>query len=100
MSNHTMLVTGVKWGGVGLIYSASRDKTISVWDATDGKLVRVLKGHAHFVNTLAISSEHALRVGAFDHGGYAPKDPQEAQQVSGFQAGDVLNVDWNQLFML
>ncbi|GIL67555.1 hypothetical protein Vafri_20907 [Volvox africanus] len=39
MSNHTQLVTAVKWGGEGLIYSASRDCTISAWDDTDGKLV-------------------------------------------------------------
>ncbi len=41
MSNHSQAVTAVKWGGEGLIYSASRDCTISVWDATDGKLVGV-----------------------------------------------------------
>jgi hypothetical protein len=39
MSNHTQVVTAVKWGGEGLIYSASRDCTISAWDDTDGKLV-------------------------------------------------------------
>ncbi len=25
MSNHTMVITSIKWGGEGLIYSASRD---------------------------------------------------------------------------
>ncbi len=39
-------------------------RSISAWDATDGKLVRTFKGHAHWVNTLALSSEHALRTGA------------------------------------
>ncbi|GIL67553.1 hypothetical protein Vafri_20907 [Volvox africanus] len=80
MSNHTQLVTAVKWGGEGLIYSASRDCTISAWDDTDGKLVRVFKGHGHWVNTLALSSEYVLRTGAFDHTGKAPKDPAAAKQ--------------------
>ena len=137
MSNHQLMVTCVKWGGEGLIYSASRDCSISAWDATDGKLVsgphlftlartictsvrragrdcstwgdasdgvlvkpptppathphyfslvrphfpqvRVFKGHGHWVNTLALSTEHALRTGAYDHTGSAPSDPEEAQ---------------------
>ena len=31
-SQHTAPVMCVKWGGEGYIYSASRDKTIKVWD--------------------------------------------------------------------
>ena len=53
--------------------------SISAWDASDGKLVRVFKGHGHWVNTLALSSEHALRTGPFDHNGSSPKDPEEAK---------------------
>lgn len=82
MSSHTMVITCVKWGGEGLIYSCSRDRTINVWDATDGKLVRSLKGHGHWVNTLALSSEHALRTGPFDHHGQRPKHDADAQKVS------------------
>ncbi|KAG2486351.1 hypothetical protein HYH03_014932 [Edaphochlamys debaryana] len=79
MSNHSQLITAVKWGGEGLIYSASRDCTISAWDDRDGKLVRVFKGHGHWVNTLALSSEYALRTGAFDHTGKAPADVEAAK---------------------
>jgi hypothetical protein len=43
--------------------------------------VRTLKGHGHWVNTLALSTEYVLRTGAHDHTGKAPKDPQEALQV-------------------
>ncbi|GAX77292.1 hypothetical protein CEUSTIGMA_g4738.t1 [Chlamydomonas eustigma] len=88
MSNHQMMVTAVKWGGEGLIYSASRDCSISCWDATDGKLVRVFKGHGHWVNTLALSTEHVLRTGAHDHTGRAPSDPEEAkaQALQRYQA--------------
>ncbi len=53
--------------------------SISAWDAGDGKLVRVFKGHGHWVNSLALSTEHALRTGAYDHNGEAPSDPAEAQ---------------------
>uniref|UniRef100_A0A7S0RZ28 NLE domain-containing protein n=1 Tax=Chlamydomonas leiostraca TaxID=1034604 RepID=A0A7S0RZ28_9CHLO len=82
MSNHMQAVTAVKWGGEGLIYSASRDCSISAWDATDGKLVRTFKGHGHWVNTLALSTEHVLRTGAYDHTGTAPEDPTEAKAVA------------------
>jgi ribosome assembly protein 4 len=92
MSNHTMMVSCVKWGGEGLIYSASRDTTISAWDAKDGKLVRVLRGHGHWVNTLALSSEYALRTGPFDHRGHAPAGEEEAKQVGGCLAGAGMRV--------
>eukprot|EP00878_Enallax_costatus_P029056 GHUV01031441.1.p1 GENE.GHUV01031441.1~~GHUV01031441.1.p1 ORF type:complete len:277 (+),score=58.53 GHUV01031441.1:422-1252(+) len=82
MSSHTMVVTCVRWGGEGLIYSSSRDCSINVWDAQEGKLVRTLKGHGHWVNTLALSTEYVLRTGAFDHTGRAPEDPQEAMKVA------------------
>lgn len=35
LAGHTDRVTFVRWGGRGLIYSASRDKTIKVWRAED-----------------------------------------------------------------
>ncbi len=41
--------------------------------------MRSLKGHGHWVNTLALSAEHALRTGAYDHTASAPSDPKEAQ---------------------
>ncbi|EFN51765.1 hypothetical protein CHLNCDRAFT_56362 [Chlorella variabilis] len=74
MSNHTQAVTQVKWGGDGLIYSAARDCSINVWAAADGRLVRSLKGHGHWVNTMSLSTDYALRTGAFDHMGLAPGD--------------------------
>ena len=35
LSGHTHSVTGIKWGGEGLIYTASQDRTIKVWRAKD-----------------------------------------------------------------
>ncbi|KAF7269392.1 notchless protein homolog 1 [Rhynchophorus ferrugineus] len=66
ISGHTKSVTVVKWGGTGLIYSASQDRTVKVWRAKDGVLCRTLEGHAHWVNTLALSTDYILRIGAFD----------------------------------
>jgi WD40 repeat protein len=36
-------ITCVKWGGQGLIYTASQDTTIKVWRANDGALCRTLQ---------------------------------------------------------
>ena len=79
LTAHTNSVTSVKWGGEGLIYTASRDTTIFVWDAKDGKVVRQLKGHGHWVNTLALSSEYAVRTGPYDHKAIKPENDEEAK---------------------
>jgi ribosome assembly protein 4 len=61
----------------------AQDTTINVWETTEGKLVRQLKGHGHWVNTLGLSTEHALRTGPFDHTCKPPpEDPKEAQALA------------------
>ena len=45
LSGHTGGVNCVRWGGEGCIYSASRDRTIKVWDETTGATIRTLAGH-------------------------------------------------------
>lgn len=35
LSGHTQSVTCVKWGGKGLLYSSSQDRTIKVWRVDD-----------------------------------------------------------------
>ncbi|KAJ3010944.1 UNVERIFIED_CONTAM: hypothetical protein HDU68_001882, partial [Siphonaria sp. JEL0065] len=82
MSGHTGPVTCIKWGGTGLLYSASRDKSVRVWDAKDGKLVRVLEGHGHWVNSLAVSSEFLVRTGGWDHTGKKFKSTEEAHEAA------------------
>jgi len=70
LSGHLECIECVKWGGEGLIYTASRDRTIKVWGAegnTPGKLVKTLKGHGHRVNSLALSSDYVCRTGPFEH---------------------------------
>ena len=72
LSGHTKAVSCVKWGGVGLIYSASQDTTIKVWRASDGVLCRTLTGHGHWVNTLALSTDYSMKIAYFD-----PSKPNE-----------------------
>ena len=36
MSSHSLAVSCVRWGGEGLLYSASKDTTINVWDSQVG----------------------------------------------------------------
>lgn len=73
MTSHTMNVTCLKWGGSGLIYSASQDRTIKVWRSKDGALCRTLQGHGHWVNVLALNTDYVMRTGSFD--------PSKAQLV-------------------
>lgn len=74
ISGHSDSVECVKWGGTGLIYTCSRDRTIMVW-AVDGhgpskpKIVRTLSGHAHRINTLALNCDYVLRTGCYQLGG-------------------------------
>ncbi|QPG72948.1 ribosome assembly [Brettanomyces nanus] len=79
MSGHKSAVSCVKWGGSNLIYSSSHDKTIKVWDANNGKCLQTLRSHAHWVNHLALSTDYALRIGAYDYKGQAPKSAEEEQ---------------------
>ena len=38
MTGHTQTVTCVKWGGDGLLYTSSQDRTVKVWRAKDVRL--------------------------------------------------------------
>jgi len=38
-----------------------------VWEADTGIMQSELKGHAHWVNCLALSTDYVLRTGCFDH---------------------------------
>ena len=54
-AGHTGGVTCVRWGGEGLIYTSSRDRTIKIWSEKKWTTVRTLSGHGHWVNTMALS---------------------------------------------
>jgi ribosome assembly protein 4 len=82
LNGHESCVTCVKWGGSGLIYSSSQDRTIIVWRDSDGVPVRVLKGHGHWVNSLALNTDHVVRTGIYDHEDHDFKTAEEAQQYA------------------
>lgn len=67
LTGHQMCVTCVKWGGEGFIYSASQDKTIMMWDDSNGAPIAYLRGHGHWVNFLALSTDLVIRTGTYDH---------------------------------
>jgi ribosome assembly protein 4 len=62
---HSKGVTCVKWGGEGLLYTAGKDREINVWRVSDGTLCRTLRGHAHWVNTLALNTDYVMRTGPY-----------------------------------
>jgi ribosome assembly protein 4 len=70
----------VRWGGDGVIYTASSDRTVKLWNSETGKIIRNLSEHAHWVNTLALNTDFVLRTGPFDHTGKLPADDADAQQ--------------------
>ncbi|XP_037936540.1 protein Notchless [Teleopsis dalmanni] len=65
IAGHTAAVTAVRWGGSGLIYTSSKDRTVKVWRAADGVLCRTFSGHAHWVNSITLNTDYVLRTGPF-----------------------------------
>ncbi|KAK3677811.1 ribosome assembly [Recurvomyces mirabilis] len=69
LTGHKGSVTTVKWGGAGNIYTASQDRTVKIWTSATGTLLHTLTAHAHWVNHLALSTDHVLRTAYHDHQG-------------------------------
>jgi ribosome assembly protein 4 len=85
LAGHTGPVECVAWGGNGLVYTGSRDRTVMVFavppGCEKGTVVRTLSGHAHRVNSLALSSGFVCRTGGMHFGarfGTAPTDAAAA----------------------
>lgn len=72
LAGHSSSVNLVRWGGEsgenggGVLYTAANDRTVKIWDGGNGRLIRTLDAHAHWVNTMALSTDFILRNGAFD----------------------------------
>eukprot|EP01112_Ceratiomyxa_fruticulosa_P011665 TRINITY_DN3187_c0_g1_i1.p1 TRINITY_DN3187_c0_g1~~TRINITY_DN3187_c0_g1_i1.p1 ORF type:complete len:479 (+),score=89.51 TRINITY_DN3187_c0_g1_i1:121-1557(+) len=90
LSGHTMSVTCLRWGGSGFIYTGSQDRTIKMYEAKTGKIVRTLAGHGHWVNTLVLNTDYALRTGAWDYTGVEPSENLE-------EAADKARQRWEEL---
>ncbi|KAI0877593.1 soluble quino protein glucose/sorbosone dehydrogenase [Hypoxylon argillaceum] len=67
LSGHKSAVTMVRWGGLDHIYSASQDRQIKVWNASDGTIRHSLNSHAHWVNHIALSTDSVLRTGFYEY---------------------------------
>jgi ribosome assembly protein 4 len=67
LSGHTKGISSIKWNGDGYIYSASQDCTVCIWSPESQQVIKILKGHGHWVNCMSMSTEYVLRRGAFDH---------------------------------
>mmetsp|Transcript_22958 Transcript_22958/g.42198 ORF Transcript_22958/g.42198 Transcript_22958/m.42198 type:complete len:513 (-) Transcript_22958:20-1558(-) len=72
LSSHAQPVMQLKWSGErpdagGVIYSAGRDRVIKVWNPSDGTMIVELKGHAHWINTLALNTECSLLAGPYSN---------------------------------
>ena len=86
LSGHASGVTCVRWGGEGYIYSASRDRTIKVWDDATGAQVRSCQSHGHWVTTMGLNNDHVLRVGGFDPDPKADKSGSLFERAKRFYA--------------
>ena len=67
-----------------MIYTGSHDRIISVW-RPDGTYCRALKGHGHWVNSLALNTAYVTRTGAFEpenakQSNELPSDPAVLQK--------------------
>ncbi|CAO4367966.1 unnamed protein product [Caenorhabditis nigoni] len=84
LSGHTASVTCLRWGGEGLIYSGSQDRTVKMWRADDGVMCRNMTGHAHWINTLALNTDYALRTSCFEPSKRCikPESLEECQKVA------------------
>ncbi|KAL7039105.1 hypothetical protein ACKWTF_009804 [Chironomus riparius] len=66
LSGHTGAITAVRWGGSGLIFTSSKDRTCKMYRADDGTMCKTFSGHAHWVNNLALNTDYVLRTGPFN----------------------------------
>jgi ribosome assembly protein 4 len=55
-------------------------------------LLHNLKGHAHWVNSLALSTDYVLRTGYFEPGTQVPATPEEKKQKAKERFEKVANV--------
>lgn len=87
LSSHTAPIMQIRWSGEreasgGVVYSAGRDRVIKVWNPNQGTMISELKGHAHWINTLALNTEAAIRSGPYSHEDVKFKDLEEKRAAA------------------
>ena len=80
LSGHRGSVSCVRWGGLGHVYTGSHDKSVRVWDAVKGTLIHNMTTHGHWVNHIALSSDHVLQTAFFDHTKDVPETEEGKRQ--------------------
>jgi len=91
-ASHQDAVSCLRWCGNGDIVSGSRDRMLRIWCSTKGVLVATLSGHAHWVNTLALSTDHVMRTGPFDHEGKMPEGAAGMQEAAMLRYQEAIKV--------
>ena len=93
LSGHKQAITCIAWGGSGfgtrngIIYTGSEDCMVKMWDGTNGVCIGQLgisTTQSHWVNTIALSTDYALRVGPYDEDGIKAETIQQ-QQLDAFE---------------
>eukprot|EP00927_Polykrikos_kofoidii_P073918 TRINITY_DN69933_c0_g1_i1.p1 TRINITY_DN69933_c0_g1~~TRINITY_DN69933_c0_g1_i1.p1 ORF type:complete len:508 (+),score=48.72 TRINITY_DN69933_c0_g1_i1:113-1636(+) len=87
LTSHTDAVMQVRWSGEsektgGVVYSAGRDRVIKVWNPKDGTMITELKGHGHWINTLALNTDYVIRSGPYTHEAEKFKDLDEKRTAA------------------
>merc|ERR1711962_946392 len=86
LTSHTASVTSVRWGGAGLIYSASQDRTIKVWRAKDeikldGPKLKAL-AEKRYNDVMKVVGEELLVSGSDDFTMFMWKPEHEKKSVA------------------
>jgi len=87
LTSHSQPVMQIRWSGErpdigGVVYSAGRDCVIKVWNPKDGAMLNELKGHGHWVNTLALNTDYVIRSGPYSHEPAKFKDLSEKKEAA------------------
>jgi len=79
-----------------VLYTASSDRTVRIWDAEQGRAIHTLKDHGHWVTTLTLNTDFVLRTGPYDHTGTRPSSDEQGEYLARICYGLILEHNWTQ----
>jgi WD40 repeat protein/tRNA A-37 threonylcarbamoyl transferase component Bud32 len=97
-AGHSSRVTSVAWSPNGThLASASYDKTIRLWNATNGQHIQTYRGHSGRVNALAWSPDSSRFISASDDGSMLIWNTTSKNPLFTFSehTGKVIAVAWS-----